>query len=52
MIFLLLSSGIQSNPAISNTQGKQKLVRHSEGSLYPNVYQGKSNHKEMKNRSP
>ena len=25
---------VQSNPAISNTQGKQKLVPYSEGSLY------------------
>ena len=37
--------------AISNTQGKRKLVRYNEGSLYPNVYQGKSNQMEMKNRS-
>ena len=32
-----LTLQIQSDPAISNAQRKQKLVRCSEGSLYPNV---------------
>ena len=39
---------LQSSPAISNTQGKQKLVRYSTGSLNSNVYYGKSNQREMK----
>ena len=29
---------IQSDPTRSNTQGKQKLVRYSGGSLYPNAF--------------
>ena len=29
---------IQSNFAISNTQGKQKLVRYKGGSLHANIY--------------
>ena len=41
----------QSDPAISNTQGKQKLVRYNRDSLHPNIYSGKSNQKEMENRS-
>ena len=42
---------LQSNPAIWNNQGKQKLVQYSEGSLHPSIHLGKSNQKEMKNRS-
>ena len=30
--------GIQSNPAILNTQGEQKLIRYGGSSCYPNVY--------------
>ena len=29
---------LQSNPGISNTQGKRKSVRYRGDSLYPNVY--------------
>ena len=29
---------LQSNLAILNTEGNQKLVRYSEGLIYPNVY--------------
>ena len=39
---------IQSDPAIPNTQGKQKLDHYSRGSLYPNVYYIKSSRREMK----
>ena len=46
--FASILNAMQSNPLISITQGEQKLVRYSEGSLYPNVYQGKSNQREMK----
>ena len=41
-MFSYVEQAIPSDPAISNTQGKQKLVRYIKGSLYPNVYQDKS----------
>ena len=35
---MLIEILMQLNPAKSNTQGKQLLVRYSEGLLHPNVY--------------
>ena len=36
--FSYVDQAILWDPAISNTQGKQKLVRYIKGLLYPNVY--------------